>query len=169
MSSKIYLSKNNLLDVTISILMFKALFQVFYDKHDNSISLTNSHMLYVDSIGYTKASNVKIGDKLRIFSKTERKLVDFIVKRIEFQVKTGFVAPLTNEGTILVNGIDSSCYAEANNHFLADLAMKPLKLWYKLEKLFNKNSKTESDIKNVDLYSMFLYNIGQKFFPNYLN
>lgn len=142
------------------------MFQVFYDLNENQISLTGSHLIYVLEKGYVKANHVRIGDKLRIYSEKENIFKEFKVKRIDYQIKEGFIAPLTNHGTILVNGIDSSCYADINSHHLADFAMLPFRLWYKISKMLNLKNKNENiEFKSVPNYFNFLHLFTYKMFP----
>lgn len=115
-------------------IFLKALFQVIYDSFGNSLSLTSSHLLFIQNRGYINAAKVQIGDNLRIYSTELKKFNDFKVDKISFDFTTGFIAPLTNEGTLLVNNIHTSCYAEINSHLVADLAVTPMKLWYKISK-----------------------------------
>ena len=67
------------------------------------------------------------------------KFIDFKVEKIRFDFKTGYIAPLTNHGTLLVNNIHASCYAEINSHLVADWAVTPIKYWYKLRKYIQIN------------------------------
>jgi hypothetical protein len=147
------------------------MFQEFYDKNQNHVSLTSSHLIYVQNKGYIKAANVQIGDKLRVFLNGKRReFVDFEVKRIDFQLKDGYVAPLTRDGTLLVNQVDTSCYAEVNDHYAADWAMTPLKVWYSLSKYFKPPQTDHARIQNkaISPYSMFLHKIATNLFPSYL-
>jgi hypothetical protein len=140
-----------------------------YDSNDNYISLTSSHLIYVEEVGYTKASNVKVGNRLRMYSHAANRLVDFVVAKISYDIKEGFVAPLTNEGTLLVNNLDASCYAEVNSHIIADIVMKPLKLWYKLAKyLRTETDKNKDELINVDYYSTILYKFALNYLPSIL-
>ncbi|CAF1176715.1 unnamed protein product [Adineta steineri] len=55
----------------------------------------------------------------------------------------GYIAPLTQEGTLIVNNIVASCYATINNHYLAHAALAPMRWWYNLfgkENISNKNN-----------------------------
>jgi hypothetical protein len=67
------------------------------------------------------------------------KFIDFTVEKIRFDFKTGLIAPLTSHGTLLVNNIHASCYAEINSHLVADWAVTPIKYWYKLRKYLMLN------------------------------
>lgn len=142
------------------------MFKVFYDLNENQISLTGSHLIYVLEKGYVKANDVRIDDKLRIYSEKEKIFKEFRVKRIDYQIKEGFIAPLTNHGTILVNGIDSSCYADINSQNLADFAMLPVRFWYKISKVFNWKIKNENiEFKSVSNYFNFLHFFTYKMLP----
>lgn len=122
--------------------------------------------------GYVNAASIKLNDLLRVYSQEEKKMTEFKVIKIEFDVKTGFVAPLTQEGTILVNNIDSSCYAEVKDHYMADLAMTPIKLWFRLKKFlsqhFENNISTTNTNIDVSAYSSVLYKVASLFFASYL-
>lgn len=150
------------------------MFQIFHDSNGNSISLTSTHLIKLDERGgYVSAGSIKLGDMLRIYSKKEATFVNFEVKRIEFEMKMGFTAPLTQEGTILVNGVDASCYAQVNSHYLADLAMTPVKLWFKAKQfLFSRiimtNENNENNVVDIDSYSIVLYKVASIFFNSYL-
>ena len=145
------------------------MFQSMYDSNDNYISLTGEHLINVKGRGYIKAKNIKIGDKLRVYAEEDKNFYDFEVKKILHEMKLGFVAPLTYKGTILVNQIDTSCYAQINDHDLADLAMTPVKLWYKIRKFFGLNkARSIQNNENVEIsfYSSLLYKITSTIMPS---
>jgi hypothetical protein len=150
------------------------MFQEFYDKNQNHVSLSSSHLIYVQGKGYIKAAHVQIGDKLRVFGAKQSRFVDFEVKRIDFQVKVGYVAPLTREGTLLVNQVDTSCFAEVNDHNIANWAMTPLKVWYSISKYLTLSSQQphanhfETENREISAYSLFLHKIATNLFPSYL-
>lgn len=98
------------------------------------------------------------------------KFIDFTVEKIRFDFKTGFIAPLTSHGTLLVNNIHASCYAEINSHLVADWAVTPIKYWYKLRKyllLSTSQSNFDTNENNVDisLFSNLLYKFVLKYLP----
>jgi hypothetical protein len=144
-----------------------AIFQVFTDANNRTISLTNSHLLFVKNSGYINAAKVNIGDVLRVYSYETNELADFKVKQISFEIKRGFIAPLTNEGTILVNQVDASCFAEINNHQFANIAMKPVKMWYKLSKYFGAQTATSQNV-NTNFYSNLLYTFASNYMSSFL-
>ena len=79
------------------------MFQVISDSLNNTISLSPTHLINVKDSGYINARQLKVGDTLRAFSAKLNEFNDFKVASIQFVIKKGLMAPLTNEGTILVN------------------------------------------------------------------
>lgn len=50
-------------------------------------------------------------------------------------MKKGYYAPLTMKGTLLVNNILASCFANFNNHHVAQYYMAPFRYYYKFTRL----------------------------------
>jgi hypothetical protein len=61
------------------------------------------------------------------------------VTNIIIEIKKGYYAPLTMEGTLLINNILTSCFALVKDHHLAQYYMFPFRYYYKLNKLFYLN------------------------------
>ncbi len=153
----------------LSCCLFLALFQTFYSSNGNSVSMTSQHLIFEINRGkYMKAAQIQIGDKLRVFSAEKQSFNEFLVSKISFDVKQGFIAPLTNHGTLMVNGVDTSCYAEINNHRVADMFMFPVKIWYQLGKTFAfANDKYSQDQVHPSFYSNILYKFASNFMSSY--
>lgn len=54
-----------------------------------------------------------------------------VVQSIEFVQQTGVFAPFTMTGTIIVDGVVASCYADVKSHSVAHAAMKPMRTMFK--------------------------------------
>ncbi|KAM4538562.1 indian hedgehog B protein-like [Fundulus diaphanus] len=52
------------------------------------------------------------------------------ISRVSVRVSRGAFAPLTRQGTIVVDGVMASCYAVVDQHWLAHWAFAPLRLVY---------------------------------------
>jgi hypothetical protein len=90
------------------------------------------------------------------------------VYKISVHIENGFIAPLTESGTIIVNGIHASCYT-INSHYLAHLTMKPLIYWHKFNKMIGFNDVESNEIHNSrHLYLSFLKFTGLKSFADLL-
>ncbi len=124
--------------------------------------MTGDHLINVKEKGFVKAAIVKINDKIRVYS-SENKVSESVIVKISKYVKEGFIAPLSDTGTILVNNIDASCYADVNNQLIANIAMKPLVLWHKLNKLIGIPS-TKMDY-GVNAYASALNRFSLTFLP----
>ncbi|KAL7731239.1 hypothetical protein ACLKA6_014426 [Drosophila palustris] len=55
------------------------------------------------------------------------------VLRVSSVQRRGVVAPLTREGTIVVNSVAASCYAVISSQSLAHWGLAPMRLWYTLQ------------------------------------
>uniref|UniRef100_A0A3P8T649 Hedgehog protein n=1 Tax=Amphiprion percula TaxID=161767 RepID=A0A3P8T649_AMPPE len=55
-----------------------------------------------------------------------------VVTFVEEQRSTGLFAPLTQHGSIVVNGVLASCYAAVDSHRLSHWALAPLRFFYSL-------------------------------------
>ena len=79
------------------------------------------------------------------------------VVNVELIQEHGIFAPLTQSGTLIVNRVAVSCYAEIENQRIADLAMKPLMIAYIIRNSLNHgngkkwNRKSECQFKNTPL------------------
>lgn len=129
-----------------------------------SISLTPGHLINIKSKGYIKASLVKLGDVMSVYSSEKNNFIESEIIAIESEIKQGYIAPLTESGTILVNNVHASCYAEINSHWLADLVMKPVNLWYKLSKYLGASDTNNEN--GINFYVTILQQFSLKFIPS---
>ena len=103
------------------------------------IELTKKHLILKSENGQnfeaTFAENVKAGDIIKALSSNGTSLVTTMVRKIKLKRNFGAFAPLTEEGTVLVNGIMASCYALTENHKMAHLSFLP---WRAVTGIFNQ-------------------------------
>ena len=112
------------------------------EKPDKEIVLTKKHVIFAskDAIHYQPrfAEKVQLGDFVKVLAQDGCTMVSAKVVNVALQCFTGAYAPLTEEGTILVNGVLASCYALTEDQKAAHRAFLP---WRKLFKLTKKSAK----------------------------
>ena len=75
----------------------------------------------------------------------------------------GYAAPLTQAGTLLVDGILVSSYAVVASHTLAHAAMAPVRWWYTMHTALNVSSESlgvAKQAQGVHWYPTLLYNLS---------
>ncbi|TRY55672.1 hypothetical protein DNTS_016519, partial [Danionella cerebrum] len=108
-----------------------------------SVSLTAAHLLFVligncsrgvqglpGAVQTVFASDAQPGQCLVLAD--EGKLLEHVsrITQIEIREEQGSFAPLTAHGTLVVNGVVTSCYAAVNKQWLAHWAFTPLRSFY---------------------------------------
>ena len=121
------------------------------DHECGQIVVSGDHLLYCTvQHAYVPAHSVVALESLYI----DGSFVPSRVLRTETKLQTGFFAPLTESGTLLVDGIRASCYASPNQlHFpvsqtIANLALLPYRLSTRLSK-----------VVPIDTYCRSLYHL----------
>jgi hypothetical protein len=124
-------------------------------KLNKALKLSAKHLIAKrndnsQNLEYVYAKDLKVGDKL--LSEDSESLLR--IEEIEIVSGKGAYAPLTESGTLLVNGVLASCYAKVSSHRLAHLSMQPVFLLSR----FTESVWTQ-DLKSSDEFSgsMFWY------------
>lgn len=138
---------------------------------DERVTVTGDHLIYStlapnDSISTpTQSDRVQPGHylfKRKLFTGREL-IVATRVVRLSHDVIRGVYAPLTTEGTIVVDDIVTSCYASLNSHALAHLAMAPFRFAHHVIGSRDQRS-TPSD--GVHWYAEILLRFAEKILPD---
>lgn len=100
-----------------------------------SLFVTAKHLVaiasnHADSLEYVLARDVKVGDIIYVMD-GDGSASTASVTSVSEEVKPGLFAPLTMEGTILVNGVVASCYSEVPLHYSIHAALAPLRMLYR--------------------------------------
>jgi len=95
------------------------------------------------SAEWMAAGRISSGMYLFRHSPSTGKLESVVVASVTEQAEVGAFAPATMQGTIIVNGIVSSCYASVKSHTVAHWSMLPLRVAYWLGLPINHDEKHE--------------------------
>jgi len=130
---------------------------------EGQITLTEHHLLYAtlnstDNFADSAAIFAKdINPNHYIFIKLNNTLVSRRVISTRHVTQTGYSAPLTYSGNIIVDDVASSCYASVSRHWLAHLALLPVRVYSRLWEISCSNSdNTTNIIVGVHWYAQWL-------------
>ncbi|XP_060950051.1 sonic hedgehog protein [Limanda limanda] len=149
----------------------RRLFYVIETSSGQRIFLTAAHLLFVghgNSTGGAHgsggmsavfASHVRPGHT--VFVQEDERLLPVTVTRIYTQEHQGSFAPVTAQGTVVVDQVLASCYAVIQDHDLAHWALAPVRLAHWVSSLLSSSqSQTSAQKDGVHWYSKVLYQIG---------
>ncbi|XP_045909669.1 indian hedgehog B protein-like isoform X3 [Micropterus dolomieu] len=137
--------------------------KIFYIIGTNTglnITLTAAHLIFVTDctagLRTVFASEVRPGQCIltsqgKVGSQATLSVVNFV----EEQRSTGLYAPLTQHGSVVVNGVLASCYAAVDNHYLAHWVLAPLRFFYSLM------GPSEPQTDGLHWYPWLLQRLGQ--------
>ncbi|XP_015514560.1 sonic hedgehog protein A isoform X1 [Neodiprion lecontei] len=99
-----------------------------------ALTLTPSHLVPVslESGSTTEfAAKVRVGDQILV-RESDRGVETLRWDRVastRLVIEKGIFAPLTTEGTVLVDDVVASCYAVVDSQFVAHSAFLPMRIW----------------------------------------
>jgi intein/homing endonuclease len=128
------------------------------------LSLTSSHLLPTDTHGYVMAKNIHEGMNIYVMNENGV-LISETISNVSDVVKQGYVAPLTEEGTLIINNIAASCYATINSHSTAHAVLAPMRWWYRLFGV----SKESNEMVGVHWFPKMLYEITTFLLPSIIH
>ena len=121
-----------------------------FSTNSSSITLSATHVIFratmSGSIESIYAGDLQKGDKL-VKSKSDKLMEEEEVVNIETVMESSFWAPLTKEGTLLVDGFLASSYA-SYPHQASEMLMAPVKMFPKLL-LDDENSQHKDGVRKV--------------------
>ncbi|CAF3450035.1 unnamed protein product [Rotaria sp. Silwood2] len=137
----------------------------------HNISLTDVHLMPIITFGgllnYVPVRDIKEGDILYVVSNGV--LVQSPVTNVKLEVKVGLFSPLTTAGTLLVNDILASCYANVKSHDKAHFYMAPLRWYYQISQSLSITQPYGSHTTDgVHIIPQYMYNFAQWFRPSTL-
>ena len=119
------------------------------DKPRAKLYLTRTHLVYVkrrfsNTWHVEFARSVQIKDMLNV--SINGTLVAAEVTRISVTTQKGAIAPLTNEGNIIVDGVLASCYAALDDQTFVDSLFMPAKTLYKYTPSLLNGKETQQGV-----------------------
>lgn len=88
------------------------------------------------------------------------------VKEVSAVVSRGFIAPLTREGTVVVDSVAASCYALVNSQSLAHISFMPFRTMKTITNWFGGATQPSTSKQNgINWYAKALYNIKDYMVP----
>ncbi|XP_034427837.1 sonic hedgehog protein A [Hippoglossus hippoglossus] len=147
----------------------RRLFYVIETDSGQKIALTAAHLLFVAHSNSTEraqrrmsavfASQVRPGQT--VFVLDAERLQPVTVTRIYTQEHEGSFAPVTAQGTVVVDQVLASCYAVIQDHELAHWALAPVRLAHWVSSLlFSSQPQASAQKDGVHWYSKILYQLG---------
>ncbi|XP_023820363.1 indian hedgehog B protein [Oryzias latipes] len=143
------------------------LFYTLQTEAGPELSLTAAHLLFVSegncsegtvpgpgALKTVYASDVQPGQCVLVLGGQSGCLSR--VNRVSVAVKRGVFAPLTQQGTVVVDGVLASCYAAVNQHLLAHWSFSPLRLMH------SWTGSTGGHSEGLHWYAQLLYWLGRK-------
>ncbi|XP_031829455.2 hedgehog signaling protein [Nomia melanderi] len=102
------------------------------------LTLTPAHLVPVEGRSSVFAGRVQPGDKILVRDPADENEVEHRLRWDKVMdsrlvLEEGVYAPLTMEGTLLVDDVVASCYAVVDNQDLAHLAFLPYRIWSSLK------------------------------------
>lgn len=84
-----------------------------------TITLSSYHLIFISKSESVFSKDVKIGQNIYIYDSENHKFYVSAVTNITTATKIGAFAPLTAEGTIVVDDVYASCYALFPSHTIS--------------------------------------------------
>lgn len=119
------------------------------------ITLSSYHLIFISTTESIFSKDVKLGQTIYTYNSQSNQFVEATVSKIEKVTKTGAYAPLTNEGTIVVDDVYASCYALFPSHRISHAVFSVWRGVYPLIKYFQSTSQMLSTSSEYHWYADF--------------
>ena len=128
--------------------------EIVTEKTASKLEITNDHLIerlnhLSNQLEYVFAKQLNLNDKVRVLNADGLFELDTIVS-INSKESIGAYAPLTESGTIVVNNVHASCYANIYSQNVAQIVFAPLRLIYKI--IGSEGSNMFDSYKSMLLY-----------------
>jgi hypothetical protein len=141
---------------------FSALFKQVMTRSGHQLTVTPLHLVLTNSSGYIMAKNIEPGMSIYVVDDNGSLMIES-VSQVTDVVKQGYVAPLTGEGTLIVNQVVASCYASIKSHHLAHAALAPMRWWYQ----WTGVTKAHHELEGMHWFPNMLFQWTQLLAPSF--
>ncbi|EZA48069.1 Sonic hedgehog protein A [Ooceraea biroi] len=159
-------------------------------KSGRVLTLTPAHLVPVEGRSSVFAAKVQPGDRILVNdvaasveddNRVDNRLRWDSVVETKLVLEEGVFAPLTTEGTLVVDDVVASCYAVVDSQSVAHYAFLPLRIWNAVTSVFtgglddmrhleirqNDTSKVQPTVKEgVHWYASMLYSLSSYMLPS---
>ncbi|XP_024878336.1 sonic hedgehog protein A isoform X2 [Temnothorax curvispinosus] len=161
-------------------------------KSGRVLTLTPAHLVPVEGRSSVFAFSVQPGDRILVSDTDATSAANEVDSRLRWDsvvetklvLEEGVYAPLTMEGTLLVDDVVASCYAVVNSQSVAHYSFLPLRIWHSITSFFrqrlgdpqhlverhNNASRTEpttgGEQEGVHWYASMLYSFASYVLPS---
>ncbi|KAL6260171.1 hypothetical protein P5V15_007705 [Pogonomyrmex californicus] len=160
-------------------------------KSGRVLTLTPAHLVPVEGRSSVFAASVQPGDRIivsdhtgavGVINEVDSQLRWDTVVETKLVLEEGVYAPLTMEGTLVVDDVVASCYAVVNSQSVAHYSFLPLRLWHSVASFFvqrlgepqqvarpSNASRTEPTTgrgEGVHWYASMLYSMSSYVLPS---
>lgn len=135
-----------------------------------SVTATPSHLIYVWRSAQETISDYKFAGLVQVddfvLVNVNGTLQPQKVVAIKSELHRGVYAPLTYDGTIVVDAVSASCYALIDTQRLAHFSMAPMRMLHATEEWLTGNSIESDAPRGVHWYARTLNKLTSIFLPS---
>ncbi|OAD53896.1 Sonic hedgehog protein A [Eufriesea mexicana] len=120
------------------------------------LTLTPAHLVPVEGRSSVFAGRVQPGDKILVKDPADENEVEHRLRWDKvvdnrLVLEEGIYAPLTTEGTVLIDDVVASCYAFVDNQEVAHIAFLPYRMWSSVKSFFERRLPGLEDSRYPDV------------------
>lgn len=125
------------------------------------IELSKRHLINQRQNGFIWAEKLQEGDEILVVSSNTQNETEWEeILEITDVFKQGLMAPLTEQGTIVVNNVHASCYALVKSHQVGHFALAPYRLYHRFfGQLSDTNTMTTPILSYANALLHFFKNL----------
>ena len=131
-----------------------------------TLSLTPSHLMYVSDTPHTDHTNVQavfassVHPGQYVYTSQDGRLLPVRIAEVYTQRLTGVYAPLTRHGTLMVDSVSVSCYAQVESQWLTHTVLAPVRWYYDVTSWLHRGSSHNQSEDGILWYAQILHALG---------